>query len=341
MLSLSTYTRLCLLAVAVAMCVVVLGAYVRLSNAGLSCPDWPGCYGQLVVPDPDWASADIARAFPDRPLDPARAWKEMIHRYLAGVLGLVIFALAALAWRRRRMPGQRVGLPLALAVLVVVQALLGMWTVTLLLKPVVVLAHLLGGLATLAGLWWLALRQGRIFAPPVSVGAGGPLASVRPWVLLGLVVLVTQIALGGWTSANYAALACTDFPLCQGVLIPDLHLVEALRPWGRVGQSYEGGVLSSEARVTIHVMHRIGALVTLLYLGGLALWLSRAGPTAGLAAGGALVLVLLLVQVGLGVANVLLALPIEVAVAHHGTAALLLLSLVAVYHMALPARATL
>ena len=163
MISLSSYTRLAVATTVLAFIVVVLGAFVRLSNAGLSCPDWPGCYGQLGVPQTQTAIETANAAFPERPVDVPRAWKEMIHRYLAGFLGIAILALAVFAWRRRQRPGQLLALPVGLVGLVLFQALLGMWTVTLLLKPLVVTAHLLGGFATLALLWWLSLRQGRLF----------------------------------------------------------------------------------------------------------------------------------------------------------------------------------
>jgi cytochrome c oxidase assembly protein subunit 15 len=337
-MSLQNLTRLCIAATVLGLVVVALGAYVRLSHAGLSCPDWPGCYGQIVVPQQPDEVAQANSAFPQRPVDVARAWKEMAHRYLAGALGLVIAAITFSAWRRRARPGQQVGLPSAVLALVVVQALLGMWTVTLLLKPAVVTAHLLGGITTTALLWWLALRPGGLFTgysrPLLSAGTG----RLVPWVLLGLVLLYLQIFLGGWVSTNYAALACPDFPLCQGQLLPPLDLASALRPWHGLGIDYEGGILATEARVTIHVLHRMGALVVLLYLGVLGWRLVRGGHDRRLKTAGAALVVVLLAQVGLGVANVVLGLPLWVAVSHNAVAALLLLTLVTVYHVVRPAR---
>ena len=340
MVSNRSYLSLAVLTTVLAFTVVVVGAYVRLSHAGLACPDWPGCYGQLVVPS-EGDKTTIDQVFPARSLDRARAWKEMVHRYLAGTLGLSILALALLAIKRRRMPGQQVAMPLVLTVLVIFQALLGMWTVTWLLQPFVVVAHLLGGFFTLALLWWLSLRQGSLFTAYSRVRNDSRVRGCRLWVAIGMLLLAAQIALGGWTSANYAAFACPDFPLCQGALMPTLSFAEALSPWQASGLSYEGGVLTNDARVTIHFSHRIGALVNLLYLGWLGFSLRGLPRHSGLGTAGLLVLLLLGVQVSLGIGNVILGLPLPIAVAHNGTAALLLLSLVTAYHMASPPNAAL
>lgn len=322
------FHRLALAATLLALCVVVLGAYVRLSDAGLGCPDWPGCYGHLDVPsaphDVDQANA----AYPDRPVEATKAWKEMMHRYFAGTLGLLILGLAILAWRNRHQPQQPLALPLFLVGLVVFQALLGMWTVTLLLKPVIVMAHLLGGLATLSLLWWLALRSRSAHAAPDTGSAG-----LRSWALLGLVVVIAQIALGGWTSANYAALACPDFPTCQTQWWPTMDFREAFVLWRGVGMSYEYGVLDNSARVAIHMTHRLGALVVLCYIGWLAWRTLSTAQTKTVRVVGVVLALLLLTQVSLGIANVLLYLPLPVAVAHNGVAALLLLALVTLNHV--------
>jgi len=321
------FARATLAAAALAFAVIVLGAYVRLSDAGLACPDWPGCYGRLIVPDPESAS-DLGDGFA-RPLDAPRAWKEMLHRYLAGALGLVIAALALAAWRRRR--ERSPVLPLALLALVVFQALLGMWTVTLLLKPVVVVAHLLGGMATLALLGWWALGErldGRASAaPPV---AGGP--RIAPWAALAVAVVFVQIALGGWTSANYAAFVCQDFPRCQGEWWPPMDFGEGFRPWRGLGVDYEGGVLDHAARTAIQVSHRIGALVTFAYLA----WLGARALAAGgpLRAVALLMLVALVAQIALGIAVATLIRPLAFAVAHNAAAALLLLAVVACLRVA-------
>lgn len=315
-----------------ALCVVVLGAYVRLSDAGLGCPDWPGCYGHIDVPRGAEQIASANAAFPDRPVAPDKAWKEMVHRYLAATLGLLILAQGWLAWRRRHEPGQRLGLPLTLVGLVIFQGMLGMWTVTWQLKPLVVVAHLLGGLTTLALLWWLSLRQSGLLQVPLTPAE----SRLRGWALLGLVVLVGQIALGGWTSANYAALACTDFPTCHTRWWPDMDFGEAFVLWRGLGINYEYGVLDSAARVAVHMTHRLGAVVVLLYISWLIWQVLRRARTPELRALGGILAVLLLVQLALGMGNVLLSLPLPVAVAHTGVAALLVLTLVTLNHMLRP-----
>lgn len=317
--------RLGCAATLLALCVVVLGAWVRLSDAGLGCPDWPGCYGHLDVPRVE-AEVDAAnQVWPERPVDTAKAWKEMLHRYVAGALGLLIAAIAAVAIRRRRR-GIPIGLPLALVGLVIFQALLGMWTVTLLLKPLIVLAHLLGGLTLLAMLAWLALAH----APRMP-----PMPHPR-WLsrfaVLALVVLGIQITLGGWTSTNYAALACPDLPTCQGEWWPETDFDSAFVPWHGLGIDYEGGILDGPARTAIHLTHRLGAIVAALVIGALSIACMWPGRSPALRrAGGALGLLLCL-QIGLGLANVAWLLPLSVATAHNGGAALLLLALVALLH---------
>jgi cytochrome c oxidase assembly protein subunit 15 len=329
------FHRLAWAALALTFIVVMLGAYVRLSDAGLGCPDWPGCYGRLAVPDQPHQIAEANAAWPHRPVEPAKAWKEMIHRYGAGTLGLLVLALAVLAWRNRRDPAQPVALPLVLLGLIGFQSLLGMWTVTWQLKPIVVMGHLLGGLTTLGLLAWLVLRQGRrdplALNPSPRQEAEG--AELRRYALLGLALLIVQIALGGWTSANYAALACPDFPTCQTYWWPPMDFREAFAPWRGLGVSYEGGVLANDARVTVHMMHRLGALVVALYLGWLSGRLIAAARAHALRRFGVAIAVLLAIQLGLGIANVLLHLPLPVAVAHTGGAVLLLLSLVTLNHL--------
>ncbi len=317
-------TRIALL---LAFCVIVLGAYVRLSDAGLGCPDWPGCYGQLLgVPEDAAELAQAERDYPQRAVVVHAAWKEMTHRYFAGALGLLVLALAVLALRNRRNPQQPVTLPILLLVLIIFQALLGMWTVTLQLKPLIVMAHLLGGFATLSLLWWLNLRGAR-WSQPGQYTTGG-----YHWALLGLLVLVGQIALGGWTSSNYAALACPDFPTCQAAWWPKMDFREAFVLWRGLGINYEFGVLDNPARTAIHMVHRIGAAVTGLYLAVFAL-ATALRSNGGLRTASGMILALLATQIALGISNVVLHLPLAVAVAHNGTAALLLLSLLAVIYM--------
>ncbi len=235
--------RATIVALLLALGVIMLGAYVRLSDAGLGCPDWPGCYGHAAVTS---AAAE-----------PAKAWKEMVHRYFAGTLGLLVFGLAAVSWRRgtRR---QRVLFSVASA-LVVLQAALGMWTVTLRLQPLVVMGHLIGGMS-LASLLWLALLEARATTVP---------RSVRVLAAAALGVVALQIALGGWTSSTYSALACPDFPTCLGQWWPHADFASAFVPWRSAGVGFEHGVLAGPARVAVHVAHRLGAALVLAVVGAL------------------------------------------------------------------------
>jgi cytochrome c oxidase assembly protein subunit 15 len=317
------FRKLAWFAVVYTFVVVVVGAYVRLSDAGLGCPDWPGCYGELT---PHHAQDDIARAVAEQggthgPVSLGKAWKEMFHRYIAGGLGLVILAITAMAWLQRRELRQSPWLATGLLALVVFQAALGMWTVTLLLKPVIVTLHLLGGLATLALLAWLALRQERFSALPVAV------LRLRPWGVLALLVVIAQIALGGWVSTNYAALACVDFPTCHGEWLPQMDFRHGFQLVRELGMTAAGTHLSYDAITAIHWTHRVGALVTFCYVGGFA-WILLRSP--GLGRYGAVLLVVLLGQVALGIANVLAGLPLAVAAAHNAGAAILLLTMVVI-----------
>lgn len=308
--------------------VIVLGAWVRLSHAGLGCPDWPGCYGHLDVPRTSEEISAANAAFADRPVEVGKAWKEMIHRYAAGLLGIAVAAIAGLAWLRRGR-GVPVVLPTALLGLVIFQALLGMWTVTLLLKPLIVLAHLAGGLSLFAGLAWLALSH----APRLPALPHPPW--LRPLLGVSLVVLAAQIALGGWTSTNYAALACPDLPTCQGQWWPETDFSSAFVPWHGLGIDYEGGILDGPARTAIHLTHRIGAIIAALVIGALALACAWPGRARALRIAGAGVGAALLLQLGLGLANIVWFLPLPVATAHNGGAALLLLALVTLLHLLL------
>ncbi len=305
--------------------VIILGAYTRLADAGLGCPDWPGCYGQWLVPETA-DEVDNKTYLAQRPLEVGKGWLEMTHRYFAGFLGLLIVALTAWSWQRtRQIPQQPVWLPTALLGLVILQALLGMWTVTLLLKPVVVMAHLFGGFTLFALLFVLMLQLQPAYPPVADAG------SLRWMAPAGLVLLIAQIALGGWTSTNYAALACTDLPTCQGMWWPPMDFAEGFVLWRGIGTNYEYGVLDHPARVAIHMMHRLGAVAVFVFLAGLVYvltWRSRMLRMAGMRMGALLVL-----QVVLGMSNVILDLPLWVATAHNATAALLLLSMIQINFM--------
>ncbi len=365
------FHRFAWLAVALTLCVVVFGAFVRLSDAGLSCPDWPTCYGRAAWPQ---AASDVSdhAASAVRPFETHKAWREQVHRHLAATLGMLVLLLAVLAARKRRhgiaqivvasllvaaaiplyMHGQHVaasGLALAGEIIlvfaalrwsnvdlarvgaltlamIIFQALLGMWTVTWLLKPIVVMGHLLGGLTTFALLAWMAWRS---INRPITVIEAGVL---KRWVVAGLVLLGVQIALGGWVSANYAALSCgagswsaDNFPKCVGQWWPPHDFREGFVLWRGVGVDYEGGVLDGASRIAIQMAHRIVAVLLALYLLVFAVRLLR---TPGMRGWSATLAVLILAQVSLGILNVKLALPLHVAVAHNAGAALLLFVLV-------------
>lgn len=321
-----SFIKIILPTLLLAFAVVVLGAYVRLSDAGLGCPDWPGCYGRMIVPD----NHDDAHAlYPDRPLEHGKAWKEMAHRYAAGTLGLLVLITGFFSWKYRAYSNKSPVIPLLLIVLVIFQALLGMWTVTLLLKPLVVVAHLLGGMTILALLLWILLEhtsQNR----PVDINN----ARLFPWALAGLVMVVLQIALGGWTSSNYAALACPDLPTCQGEWWPSMNFIEGFRLWHGLGVNYEFGILAGDARTAIHMVHRIGAILTLLVVGTVAIR-AVSDDNKSIRYLGILLVLGLAAQFTLGISNVLLRLPLPIAVGHNAMAALLLLNLVALLHFSL------
>jgi len=306
--------RLATLAIGLALVVVLLGGWTRLNDAGLGCPDWPGCYGTWVLPDDH---VELAEAHPDALIDLRKGWIEMIHRYAAGSLGLLVLALAILGWRRRGVPDYPLGLSFGLLLLVMVQAVFGMWTVTLKLLPIVVTLHLLGGLATLTVL--MLLRQRLSGLQRASGRWGKPHFGIS----ILLAALFIQLALGGWTSTNYAGWACSDWLYCQSEQAVEFDFSTGLNPVMSVGPNYEGGLLPAEARAAIQVTHRAGALMLIL-VSALVTWSLRYRRTLYrplLVYWGLLVL-----QVGLGVANVIWMLPLGLAVAHHAGAVALLLA---------------
>lgn len=359
------FHRIAWLAVALATCVIVFGAYVRLSNAGLSCPDWPTCYGKAAWPThADQVADHVATAI--RPVEPSKAWREQFHRMIAGLLGVLVLSLALLATRKRphgwthvitasvavalAIPLYMRGMHFAASMLavagelllligvirwsnvdlarvstltlavIIFQALLGMWTVTWLLKPIVVMGHLLGGLTTFALLVWIAWRATGI--PIVS----GDARKLRLLLGVGLALLAVQIALGGWTSANYAALACgPDFPKCAGAWWPAHDFAQGFVLWRGIGVDYEGGILDNAARVAIQLAHRMMAVVVAVYLLIMAVRLLR---MPGLRGWGSTLALLVCAQFALGIANVVMSLPLKIAVLHNAGAVALLFVLV-------------
>lgn len=330
--------------VLLAVVVIMLGAWTRLVDAGLGCPDWPGCYGFISVPQSETHIAIANARFPDTPVDVAKGWPEMIHRYAASTLGLVVFGLAAAAVRQRR-SGVPFKLPLFIAGFILLQGAFGMWTVTLKLWPQVVALHLLGGFTTISLLTLLTLRLRKFSAAqaatgsvdrdtapqvqPRPAGTASNLASFRPWLYGGLLIIILQIALGAWTAANYAAVACTDLPTCQGQWWPEgMDFQHGFDVTQHVGPNYLGGQLTADGRVAIHVTHRIGALVTLSYFGVLLTLIWRRSSNRQLHGPVRLVAAALAAQVALGLANVLFYIPLPVAVAHNAMGAGLLLSVI-------------
>ncbi len=364
------YHRLAWAAVLLALCVIVFGGFVRLSNAGLSCPDWPTCYGKATWPTQDH-EISAANASYERLVEVSKAWREQFHRHIAALLGLLVLGLALLAARKRSFGAASVlvasglvalSIPIYMGVgmesdhvlsvalvvvaelillvqalrwsnvdsarlstfvlmVIIFQAVLGMWTVIWLVKPVIVMAHLLGGLLTLSLLTWLAWRT-----TPGSALVQAEAPRLRRLLWIGLGLLVAQIALGGWTSANYAALACgTDFPTCLGQWWPQQDYREAFVLWRGIGVDYEGGVLDGPARAAIQMSHRMLAILVAGHLTVVGIRMLR---TPGLVFWGSALLVLLAAQVALGISNVVLGLPLWVATAHNAGAALLLFTLV-------------
>lgn len=331
------FLRLALAAAFIAFLSVVFSSFSRLSEAGLGCPDWPGCYGKLFAPvtahDLDQAKQLVKENKPE-----FRAGKEMVQRYLSGVLGLLLLRLAWLGWQlKRRKRNQQVLIPLATMLLTFALSVAGALTVSLQLKPLIMMMQLLGGMTILGALWWIVMREQKFWK---SVSPSPVARSLRPRTFIALVILAFQIALGGWSSVNYAGLACPDFPTCQGAWWPSMDYLNAFTLWRDVGIEYEGKLLDLPSATAIHMAHRVGALITLLYVGWLALHVMRVGFQDKLTLHGLLVLLLLAEDILLGVTQVAAHLPLAVAVAHNAVAALLLLSLITLYHMVRPPRTT-
>jgi cytochrome c oxidase assembly protein subunit 15 len=297
---------------------IMFGSFTRLTDSGLGCPDWPGCYGHsnpLSAGEPIRAAET---ALPSGPVTMTKAWIEMLHRYFAMGVGLLIVILAAQAWTRRdrRSPW----LAVAALAWVLVQGAFGALTVTMKLQPAIVTIHLLGGIGLLALLTWLALREGELRAVVAPAG-------VRALAAGALAVVLLQIALGGWVSTNYAVMACPDFPLCQGEWMPPMDFAHAFTLWRPLGMTGAGEAIPFQSLVAIHWTHRLAAVVVAVVLGGL-IW--RAWRVPGLDRPARALLALLVLQIATGMSNIVLQWPLLLAVAHSGGAALLVALLVVV-----------
>jgi cytochrome c oxidase assembly protein subunit 15 len=318
--SFNLFKILVLVGVVLALGVVALGAYVRLTDAGLGCPDWPGCYGTLTVPQSEAAIASAQTAYHTNNIVVGKAWHEMIHRYFAGTLGLIVLAIFVLGWISKRDLKCSPWTSSFLLLVIVFQAMLGMWTVTMLLKPAIVSSHLIGGMTTLAILVWMAHRHWGHFSANIIKSN-----RLRIAIRLSLLVLLMQIFLGGWTSTNYAALACTDFPTCHGVWMPEMDFKDAFHIVRELGQAADGGALTLASITAIQWTHRLGALITFIYLSLIAFNILKYWQLKRL---GVILLLVLCVQITLGIANLILHLPLVLAVAHNFTAGLLVIILV-------------
>jgi cytochrome c oxidase assembly protein subunit 15 len=316
------YKRLTFYATLLALIVVSFGAYTRLTDSGLGCPDWPGCYGTLSVPESIDQIEKAQAVYPDSPVEIEKAWIEMIHRYIAGILGIMILVIAFMSIRLREQINYSLKWPFFLLGLVIFQAALGMWTVTLLLKPAVVTSHLLGGMTVLGILTFLMHRNYGTHRENFVSNK-----FERKIIRFSLVLLFIQIALGGWTSTNYAALACTDYPTCHGYLIPEMDFYNAFTIFRELGVTSIGEPLSLEALHAIQWVHRIGAIVLLVYLLFVAYILK---VNQGFNMWRNVLILVISLQFIIGIANLLLHLPIVLATLHNLGAALLVVILVGI-----------
>ena len=304
---------------------IVFGGFTRLTDSGLGCPDWPGCYG---LANPFLAHEQISAAqaiMPDGPVSVVKAWIEMIHRYLAMGIGVLIMAVTAkawLQWRRNRSDAFAPALPTALLLFVCVQGAFGAWTVTLKLQPVIVTIHLMLGMGLLALLTWMGGREDYMVKPRIAGGDDATLRRVRPLALMSALLLALQIALGGWVSTNYATLACSDFPLCNGQLVPAMDFEHGFTLWRELGKTAAGHYLPFSALTAIHWVHRNFALVVAAGLGWTA-WTAWGQPALRRTA--RLIAIVLAAQAATGIATVYFSFPLAIAVMHNAGAALLVL----------------
>ncbi|WP_292954791.1 MULTISPECIES: COX15/CtaA family protein [unclassified Neptuniibacter] len=315
--------RIVNLALVLALCVVLLGGWTRINNAGLSCPDWPGCYGRMIVPQLEQERVKAQSVFPETPLEPKKVWLEMGHRYLAGTLGVLIALLGFIAFKMRKTVGYPVRGSYLLLLLVVFQAVFGMWTVTLKLLPQVVTIHLLGGVLTLTGL--VLIRQRIIQIVEKNVLVKG---AASKWILGAILVLFIQIVLGGWTSSNYAGYGCNDWLVCNDTMNLQPDFKEGFDVFAPIGPNYQSGVLSIEGRAAIQIVHRVGAAVVLVYCMGLIAYLA---VTTMLRVPLVVLALTLICQVAIGGLAAELSIPASLAILHHFCAILLLFGLLWLY----------
>lgn len=328
--------RLLLVAMLLAFLVIALGAFTRLVHAGLGCPDWPTCYGHLWVPDSHEEIAIANQRFEETPVETDKTWPEQLHRILASSLGLLIIIINLLFYVSKAGKSLTLGKKHALLILfaVIIQGLFGMWTVTLKLWPQVVTLHLLGGFTTLTLLWLLYLR---LAAKPWQLDSQSlqKISRLKTLATAAVIMLILQISLGGWTTSNYAAVACPDLPLCQQQWFPAMDFKQGFNILQEVGPNYLGGQLDNASRVAIHISHRLGALAVTLLLMGLLFFIFKHGREKNLLCHAYSLTAILIAQISLGFANILLHFPVSIAVMHNVTAAILLLSLVSFrYRMA-------
>ena len=330
------FFRLAAFAAAYALVLIAIASWGRANDAGLGCPDWPGCYGRLFAPQTAQEFNEARSFFPRQAPEEEKMLKDTLQRYFSGALGLLMFPLLKLGWQlKKHVRRQQVLIPALVFVLVFAQVLFGIVTVKLQHKPLVTMLNLAAGLAILGLLWWIVLREQR-FWRPVTEAPLATLKRLRPRALVGLLLVIAQLLLGGWVSANYVGMVCPDFPTCQASYWPNMDFLNGFVLWRDIGINYDGVLLNLEASTAVHMAHRVGALITVLYVGWLALHTIRLGARNNLCRYGLLILILLIGSLTLGIITVLMHLPVVLVVAHSTLAALLILSLVTLNHVVRP-----
>ena len=297
--------------------VISLGAWVRLTDAGLGCPDWPGCYGLLTTPDTVDELARAREYYPNADIDVGKAWREMLHRYMAGLLGLYVFFITYISIKYSN---KSYTLPVIISILIIVQAVMGMLTVTMLVKPTIVTTHLFFGMLTATLLFINSIKYSNISISSEKVPAIALIIITLTWIFL-----IIQILLGGWTSTNYASLACTDFPKCLDQWYPkEMMFNDAFNVVNLPDVNYEGGILAYGAKVAIHYSHRITALVlTFVFISALYV-VFKLNEHSLLKKLMSISIIFFILQVILGISNVVYSLPLNIAVWHTMNAAILM-----------------